>query len=379
MKEINPDSVKPFVYQIIISDLKAQIDKNNFSFEKPFCTETQLMERYNTSRITAKRAISELEHEGIIYRKKGVGSFVSRSIFSKTADVVSSNKTIGLVLPFEISNGGLFATVTALNNILSKNGHFMCIYITDKNHSKEKVVLKQLSEQNLSGLVFYPISNDFHLDLLNYFVMKNIPVVIIDKSSDCKYINTVCSDNYSGGILLTEHLLSLGHKNIAYFSSFNIESLSTIRDRFSGYMYALKQAGITPNPNFVVTDVHEHYKIQEKSNEDDTYRTILQNLIRMGVTAIEAENDEVAFSIMLSCKELNINIPGDLSICGFDNSEFSHMRAPGITTIKQNFEQFGISTADIIMSNIESYKIEPAKVIIPVELVVRESTGKPRQ
>ncbi len=371
-----PDEKKN-LYQVAIDDILKKIKDKDFSFENPICTEKTLMEKYKFSRITAKRAIIELEHKGILYRKRGVGSFVSRDILAKSSQTPGEDlKVFAFVLPFDITKGGLFETVQTINEILSSANAYMCIYITDRANSKEKNILKQLTKQNISGLVFYPTTNNIRLELLNSFVVNDKPVVVIDKGHDCQYISNVLSDNFAGGVMMTEHLLSLGHKNIAYLSRASTSGLTSISDRFGGYIHALKKAGIAPNADYMATYIDSLYKTD---GNPEQYTPSLKETVRvlysLGVTAIETENDEVAFAVIHACKELSINVPLDLSVCGFDNSEWAHMSDMGITTVKQNFREIGSKVADIFLESISNKTVNHRKVVVPVELVIQGSSG----
>lgn len=369
---------KKNLYQVAIDDILKKIEENDFSFEKPICTEKTLMETYNFSRITAKRAIMELEHEGILYRKRGVGSFVSRDIYAKASGSSEEDmKIFAFVLPFDITKGGLFETVQTINTLLGSANAYMCIYITDCADAKEKSILKQLIKQNINGIVLYPKTNNIHLELLNSFVVNDKPVVVIDKGHDCRYIGNVLSDNFSGGVMLTEHLLSLGHKNIAYLSRSGSSGLTSISDRFGGYIHALKKAGITPNKDYMASYIDSLYKSETNPGQGSLKDTV-KALYNAGVTAIETENDQVAFAVIHACGELSLKVPEDLSVCGFDNSEWAHMSDMGITTIKQNFHEIGSKIAGIFLDGINNKTTGYKKVIVPVELIIQGSSGPAR-
>ena len=92
-------------YEMIKETLLARIHAGDFSFDESFCTEKMLSEQHHVSRITAKRAIEDLEQQGILYRKRGVGSFVSRSL-SPDSKATDTPKMISLLLPFATTQAG---------------------------------------------------------------------------------------------------------------------------------------------------------------------------------------------------------------------------------------------------------------------------------
>lgn len=104
---------------MIKETLLARIHAGDFSFDESFCTEKMLSEQHHVSRITAKRAIEDLEQQGILYRKRGVGSFVSRSLspVSKTTD---TPKMISLLLPFATTQGNISEAIGSLSAVLAE-------------------------------------------------------------------------------------------------------------------------------------------------------------------------------------------------------------------------------------------------------------------
>jgi len=365
-------------YERIMEDLLVQILNKNFSYETSLCTEKQLSEKYEVSRITAKRAITELEHRGILYRKRGVGSFVTRNALNNLSNDIEpkeDSQMISLLLPFDITKGGLFDTVEVVNRSLNKNGYFMSIYTTDISLKKEKANIKLLLSQKISGLVYYPMRDKINLNLLNELVLTGVPVIIIDKSTDCPYIHNVVSDNFEGGRLLTEHLLSLGHKNIGFLTTAPLEETSTVRNRFGGYLHQLQAAGMVPNRQNLIYLPYEISEEELNQNEHFPLFNTLKQLHDYGITAIIAENDTVASVIKICCTQIGLRIPEDLSICGFDNTILS--QNADITTINQNFPLIGEHVSKILLESIETPSAPIQKITAPVELVIRSSTGAP--
>ena len=181
-------------YEIIKEALLERIRTGQFSSDAVFCTEKMLSEQYEVSRITAKRAIEDLEQQGILYRKRGVGSFVSQKIppvSSSASETDSKSKMVSLLLPFATTQGNISETIGSLSAALAEKGYFLSIHITGSSSPKERATLELLRSQNIAGLVYYPKRDNIHLEQLNDFLFANRPVVIIDKQTDCPYLNNV--------------------------------------------------------------------------------------------------------------------------------------------------------------------------------------------
>lgn len=374
MKQGNSSKPK---YERIKEDILAQIRKNDFSYSEPLCTEKQLSEQYQVSRITAKHALTDLEQMGVLYRKRGVGSFVAPNAANNlnrlTPPKHITSKMVSFLLPFDITKGGMFKTVEVVNNTLNANGCIMSIYVSG---AKEKSNLRLLLSQNLSGLIYYPERDKIHLELLNEFVFMNIPIIVIDKTTDCPYIHNIVSDNFEGGRLLGEHLIQLGHRNITFFTTAPLEETSTVRNRFAGFLHALYEGGIQPNSSNFVYYPHKLTEEDCFASNSNSLQDTLRSLYQAGTTAIIAENDRVAQLLSMTCKAMDIRIPEDISLCGFDNDDA--IRNLNITTIGQDFTRMGQEIGHIFTESVNNPDYPIQKITIPVELFPRSSTNAPR-
>ena len=349
------------LYEIIIQSILNKIEENNFSFEHPICTESQLIEEFQVSRITAKRAITELEHQGILYRKRGVGSFVARDIFQKREHLQTPPQVFAFVLPFTIKQENVFGMISKINAKISNSNCFLSLFISDGSRSKEQTILKQLLEQNIAGLLFYPLSSDIHLELLNQFVFRNIPVIVMDQPTTAPYLYNVLCDNISGGQQLTEHLISLGHQKISFFSSSNMSEVASVSERLDGYLKALKNADLSVVPEYIIQRMHD---TSEKALTEQI--SILRSF---GVTGIVCENDGIAQQLMNACIHMGLSIPKDLSICGFSD-DFEN-----ITSICQHELLMAEHIGDIFLDALSSGQTSPHKILVPAELRLKSSTG----
>lgn len=368
---------QPTLYQVVIDDILESIQSGAFSFDHPICTESKLMEKYSISRITARRAMTELENKGILYRKRGVGSFVSRDIYQKEAQPQAINSLFAFIYPFNISRTGLTTGYQSANHLLNSQGCYSSIYITeDDPPSRGRTILNQLATMHVAGVAYYPKSSDIHISVLNQLVFSGKPVVIMDIPSNCPYISSVTSDNLGGSMQLVEHLSSLGHKRIAYLSGVGPEERRTVCDRVAGYVLGHEKAGLPLRSEFIITDMVESLRQGSTAGDPGPLGEKIKALIKQGVTAIMAEHDEMAFQILMVCKDLNISVPRDLSVCGFDDSEWAHMLPGAITTVRQDQEAIGKHVAELLLDRVGG-AVKPAQnIVVPTRLIVGTTTGE---
>lgn len=173
-------------------------------------------------------------------------------------------------------------------------------------------------------------------------------------------------DNRGGGRRLTEHLIGLGHRRMAYIAG--PEERTTTRHRLEGHRAALAAAGIEDDPKLTV-----HGPYDRRSG----YESALELLRRdPALTAVVAANDTVALGACAALRESGLRIPEDVSVAGFDDLPFSIDAVPALTTVRLPLAEAGARAGRIAMGREE----DPPGGIATAhgELMVRGSTGVPR-
>lgn len=374
------------LYRNVVDDILTSIDAGGFSFDKPICTESTLMAKYGYSRITVRRALAELENMGVLYRKRGVGSFVSQDAYFSHKDSAMNvaGKLFAFIWPFNISRTSLTVTFQSANDYLLAHGCYGSVFITEGDDGKKSsMVLSRLSHTDVAGIAYYPLKNDIHLDLLDSFIFKNRPVVIMDTPSGCSYVPSVTSDNVGGSIMLMEYLLTLGHKKIAYISGLNAVQRTTVGDRIAGYLAGNAHAGLQITPELICTDMTKDRWTAPRS-DPKSLRAHIDFLMRCGVTAVFTENDALAYNVIMACHDMGIDVPGRLSVCGFDDSEWADVLANSdpflhLTTVRQDQAAMGRAVAELLFSGLNEPIGIHKPVIIPTTLVIGDTTAQAYQ
>lgn len=353
-------------------------------------SEFELSQEFSVSRITAKKALDELENLNLIYRIKGKGSFVcdnSSKIFLKNKNSLEL-KIIALVLPHSTNLGRASDIIKGLNNVLRESGIYLTLHISNQDIDEERRIIERLLEDNVNGIILNPVSHIKNLDLINHLVLERIPLVTIDKYFEGLPISSVLTDNFEGSYIATSHFISQGHKEIAFVTDIDIGDSTTIRDRYFGYCKALKDHSIdVKNENFVCIDyLNNELIMKTMDNSYSTWSKMLDSvkcLIEKQVyktarcTAIHAAHDYLAIYIMKAALEMGIKVPDDLSIIGFDNIEnCSYVDVP-ITSIEYDFNTIGMKCGELILEKINSPSNDMKKILIPVGLVRRSSVAMP--
>jgi LacI family transcriptional regulator len=193
------------------------------------------------------------------------------------------------------------------------------------------------------------------------------PVVAVDHNVRSSTLPTVDSDNLSGAVAATEHLIGLGHRRIGFLAGRS--DLESARLREQGYRRALDAAGVPFDPELVRVGGYE----------PDAARDAARDLLTLDArpTAIFAANDTSAIETVAVARSLGLGVPDDVSVIGFDNVPESVLCEPPLTTIEQSIQQMGREAVRMLIGLIEDPSSLPEHVILPTRLVVRASCGPP--
>jgi LacI family transcriptional regulator len=194
-----------------------------------------------------------------------------------------------------------------------------------------------------------------------------VPVVAIDPHTGPATMPTVDSDNFSGALVATEHLLELGHRRIGFLGG--RPDLESSRLREDGYRAALARAGVTIEPSMMRVAGYRRESALAPARE-------LLSLPERP-TAIFATNDLSAMATMDVAREIGLVLPDDLSIVGFDNVPESALTTPQLTTVSQPIQRMGSEALGLLIDLIEGKDERCTHVRLPIELVVRASTCAP--
>jgi len=173
-------------------------------------------------------------------------------------------------------------------------------------------------------------------------------------------------DDFEAAIELTEHLLNLGHRRIGFIRGFENQQATIIR--YDGYCAALKSAGIEVDPALVCKG---QFDFQSGVDAGD-------KLLSMNnpPTAIFAANDDMAAGVVTAANKMGINVPTELSVIGFDDSDIAVRMWPALTTVKQPLRKLGeIAIEKLVESFGKNTPKTRQKIILDYEFIQRSSTG----
>jgi LacI family transcriptional regulator len=272
--------------------------------------------------------------------------------------------TIGVMIP-DITNPFFGQAVRGCEDVLYAAGYSIFLCNTGEDPEKERTYLDMLVSRGVDGLLMFGArSNDA---VLTAIVHDAIPIVAED--SPAKHNNTtgIDIDNVSGARMATEHLAARGHKRIGHLAG--IVGRQAAETRIEGYRQGLENAGLSYERDLVYRCMH---------SIRGGYQSALRIIQEQKPTALFCYNDLMAIGAMVACRQLDLDVPKDMAIVGFDDIAIASLVEPALTTVRVRQYEMGRLASQLLLERLSGKKIPPAHILFPVELVVRSSCGARR-
>jgi LacI family transcriptional regulator len=274
---------------------------------------------------------------------------------------MKQTNSIGLIIS-DITNPFFAEIAWSIEYLSFIEKYNLILCSTNGEQEKEIFYINQLSEWRVDGIILIsPKISSAYLKILDE---RNIPVVLVDNISPSGDIDVVKVDNYMGGKIATEHLVSLGHKKIACITGPFTENPSY--DRVRGYKDVLIEHGIDVVEDLILAGNFDAVSGVQCAD------VFLEKEERP--TAIFACNDLMAVGVLQSAAAHNLRVPEDLSVIGFDDIRLAKYLVPPLTTIKQPLREIGEQALNSMMGIIEDPKKACRTITLNVRLEKRGST-----
>lgn len=335
--------------------------------------EYALITDLHVSRSTVQRAWQTAQDEGLIYRIPAKGTFVSPPPATRPV-----SQFIGcIVAEFRYTFDG--SLLDGAEELLRARGFRLLFAQSERSVEEENRLLRSMCEEGVAGILLWPVSDNAAERYLTSPACS-VPVVLLDRPVPGVSLPCVASQNYEGGRQAMEHLLSLGHRAIAFVAWPPLD-LRPVAERYRAYRDAMEAAGLQPRPVIQLGEPVEavnYRRYAEQAGEDVSY---LADVLRRPdrPTAIFAMNDLVASLVLRAAQQVGLDVPGDLSLVGFDNLELAERTDPPLTTVAQNTALMGREAVRRLLAQIEGDPPQDILTLLPTRLLVRTSTGVPGQ
>jgi LacI family transcriptional regulator len=238
-----------------------------------------------------------------------------------------------------------------LENYALEHQHFVLITDSSGKTDRERDLIEHLIGLKIAGLALAPSS--FGPDYVEFIRSIKVPMVCFDQKVAGIERDFVGSDNFLAGAMLTEHLLQLGHRRIAFIAG--PQHMHTAAERYRGFVETMASAGVEVNPNYVVDG-----QFTRSAGYEAAMRLLIQP---ERPTAILGANNAVALAALQAMQELGFNCPDDISLAMIDNVQWSSVITPRITMVVQDTLQLGNIIARRLLHRITNAEAihEPAQ------------------
>lgn len=325
-----------------------------------------LAEAYGVTKITVRRALLELKSEGLLYTRPAQGTYVAEVLPPDRGRRKSKVLTIGLVsrvlLP---ENPGPYHS-EVLSSLRVEIGKLKGnLVVLPRPDSAADDISEQMRHSNLDAVVYL---GAFDSEALRRMVRNGPPAVLVDFQVRGLNVDRIVVDNIGGGEIAIDHLVSLGHRDIAIV--LGSEDDSATRDRLVGAQNSLERAGI---PISSVRLLKGDFKL-------DSGLEAMTALLKSGSlpTAVFCMNDEMAVGAIQAIHRLSsLKVPRDISIIGFDDIIWGTATHPRLTTVHLDKKLMGRLAIERVISVLGEREHTVTSTTITPELLQRESTAPP--
>ena len=268
---------------------------------------------------------------------------------------------LAVVIP-DITNPFFAGLFRGIEDGTAPHGYNVLLCNTDGSIARQQSHLQSLNARRVDGVV---LASTFLNDpAVRWLRHQRIPYVLVNRFSDEGNDPFVGSDDVVGAYLATRHLIELGHNRIGHLAGQATVSTGMLRRR--GYRAALAAAGLAADPELEA----------EAGYVEDAGALATQRLLSLDnpPTAIFAVTDMTAIGTYAVARRMNLRIPQDLAIVGYNDIPLASRLIPGLTTVHVPIHEFGTAAARILLDQVEKGEVSPKRVVFTPELVVRGST-----
>ncbi|MGJ8453970.1 GntR family transcriptional regulator [Pseudothermotoga sp. U03pept] len=342
------------MYKVVKEYILSKIRKGELAAEERIPSEKELMDLFQVSRITVRKAIDELALEGYIYRLQGIGAFVQKPS-SKIQPVSSKLVGVFLTTASDVLSVGILRGV---EEYLSTLDFHPVVQFSDDDENSEREKLNRLVRLEVAGFIILPHLCSLSDETLLELVRQKKPVVFVDRTIEGLEYHSVQSDNQKGAYDITKHLVEVHNYRKIAFVSWESTKVSSVRERFRGAKRACDEH------NAII-----HLIQIDKQQIKDLHQMVKQ------FDAIFACTDLLAVEIISHLQTFGFSIPEDIAVVGFDDRPFSEFIQPKLTTVRQYPEKIGERAAATLISLLAWNDVEERVQYVPTKLVVRHSCG----
>lgn len=335
-------------------------------------SEVELSTEFACSRSTVGAAMANLVHEGLVERRTRAGTRV-------LANTLNSRKTsvdldaFALLYPSD-KHENIWKVAQGFQGEANIQQRRSVMFATGPDFRKEAEIITRLAEFDIRGAAIYPMVScpEEELALLQMISASKFPLVLIGGPLFGCVCPTVEVDGFHIGFTMAMHLIETGSTRIGFFT--NNSSEPSRRAMYKGYLWALEQAGLPVEKEWIFLKVSMHADFDNPLREPTDFGHAYLTAAK-GVESVVCGDDHLALGLMQAARERGLSIPDDLRITGCDDLLLASTSRPPLTTYRISAEAVGRSAFQLLNDSVNSPADAPQSVCVRGSLIVRESTA----
>lgn len=276
--------------------------------------------------------------------------------------------TVGMLLP-DLTNPLFPPIVRGIEDSLGAADYTVILANTDNDADKERAVLQALLGRRIDGIILATAQREPSA-AIREVIDAELPLVLVNRTIDEPVVPSVLGDDRRGITLAVEHLATLGHQRIAHVGG--PQRTSTGLTRHRSFVAAMQGAGLTADPELVA--FADWFR---EAPGALAFGALLDR--RPDVTAVVAANDLIALGCYDVLAERGLQVGGHISVTGYNDMLFADKLCPPLTTVHVPHYEIGARAGTMVLDVIRDHEIDPVQVRLDPTLVVRASTGPPRE
>lgn len=258
-----------------------------------------------------------------------------------------------------------------IEEVSHEAGYSLFVAASNRDHKRERAIVQAMGERRVDGIIV--CSTRLGEEQGRQLQKFGVPIVVVDNQSLDTYQYSIYHDDFYGSCQVTQHLLDIGHKKIAYLG--NERSGRTNQDRLNGFRHTIEAAQCN------VADEYIFHAPDGRPNGGMVGAKYFLTLLDPP-TAIFCFNDMMAIGVLHTLQGAGVRVPEDCSVAGFDNIGFSAYTIPSLTTFDQPKYQLGHKAAQMMMKLLdpeseETHDVRPETLVLRGKKIVRKSTAPP--
>lgn len=362
-------------YALVAREIHQMLSK--MQVDERLISERRLSEKLGVSRVTLRRSLDYFQRQGILRTLPGGGSFLAQPVEALKTARQSNSRFVGLLVE-TVENAMIARIVRGFEQKVCELGYHLALAHDHGDMDHQLAQLRRMKDGNFSGVAIFPdthhaVDRPEFIEALRELTAADTKLVLIDRYSPGLDVPCVLSDNVRGSYMATEHMILTGHRRLGLLGFGGDDPV--FRDRRKGFIDALQDYGIDPEPVVEATLGRHDYELLAK---EAVASWITKGKKRLPFDGLVCMQDNMAYGAFLALKEAGISVPKQVGLIGYDNLNREMYRAVGLdlSSIDQPAERIGSEVAQRLISRIEGRNADVGMhILFKPDLIVRSSCG----